>query len=310
MRKIIPVLTGLIVAALIWGVATYPRIGALAYEAGVAVEASLYGFEKERQAVNGLSMAYYVGGQHDAPAIVMLHGYSADKMVWLRFARHLTDDYTIIIPDLAGHGETGFDADWNYTMEAQAERVAGLLSELNIEKVHIIGNSMGGFISAQFALMYPERTLSVAPMDPAGVPTPEPSQMEQMLARGRNPFLMENGQQFAEFYRMTMAQPPWLPQMVLDAMAEDYRSRTPALETIFEDIQRSPLLTDRLGEIKAPALILWGDQDALIHVSGAKRWHDLVPNSELTVWEGIGHMPMLEIPEKSAQRYQKFLESL
>ena len=95
--------------------------------------------------------------------------------------------------------------------------------------------------------------------------------------------------------------------MVLDAMAEDYRVLAPQLEAIFADIQRSPLLTDRLGELQVPALILWGDQDALIHVSGAERWHALIPDSQLTVWEGIGHMPMLEIPEESAQRYRAFL---
>ncbi len=310
MKKIFVPLFAVIVVVVIWSLATYPRIGSLVYKSGVAVEAALYGFEKKQQSLGDLDMVYYVGGNANGPEIVMLHGYSADKMVWLRFARHLTDDYHILIPDLAGHGETGFEPDWDYTMAAQAKRVAGLLDALGIEKAHIIGNSMGGYISAQFALDYPVRTLSVTPVDPAGVPTPQPSRMEQMLAQGRNPFLIENGEQFTEFYHMTMAQPPWLPQLALDAMAEDYRVRAPQLEAIFADIQLSPLLTDRLQEIKAPTLVLWGEQDALIHVSGAQRWHELIPGSELTRWGGVGHMPMLEIPEESAQRYREFLIGL
>lgn len=310
MKKSLLILIGLVSVVVGWGVVTYPRVGAIVYEVGIATEAAVYGFEKRQQALGELEMVYYIGGNAEGPAIVMLHGYSADKMVWLRFAQHLSDDYHIIIPDLAGHGETGFASQWDYTMEAQAERVANLLSSLDIDQAHVIGNSMGGFIAAQFALMYPERTLSVTPVDPAGVPTPQPSKMEKMLAQGRNPFLVENAEQFTEFYHMTMAQPPWLPQMVLDAMAENYRARAPELDAIFADIQRSALLTDRLGDIESPALILWGDQDALIHVSGAQRWHELLPNSELTVWKGIGHMPMLEIPEDSARRYRKFLEGL
>ena len=310
MKKSLLILIGLVSVVVGWSAVTYPRVGAIVYEVGIATEAAVYGFEKRQQALSELEMVCYIGGNPERPAIVMLHGYSADKVVWLRFAQHLSDDYHIIIPDLAGHGETGFASQWDYTMEAQAERVAKLLSSLDIDRAHVIGNSMGGFIAAQFALMYPERTLSVTPVDPAGVPTPQPSKMEKMLAQGRNPFLVENAEQFTEFYHMTMAQPPWLPQMVLDAMAENYRARAPELDAIFADIQRSPLLTDRLGDIESPALILWGDQDALIHVSGAQRWHELMPNSELTVWKGIGHMPMLEIPEDSARRYREFLEGL
>ena len=109
---------------------------------------------------------------------------------------------------------------------------------------------------------------------------------------------------------MTMARPPWLPKMVLDAMAVDYQQRAAELAVIFDDIQESPLLTDRLGQITAPALVLWGSEDALIHVSGAKQWHALIPDSQLTVWDGIGHMPMLEIPTESAARYREFLDAL
>lgn len=310
MKKTFAVVSSLLLVGVVWAVSTYPKIGELMYKSAIAAEAAVYGFEKRRQQLAEMEMVYFVGGSPDKPAIIMLHGYSADKDVWLRFGQHFTENYQVIIPDLAGHGETGFNAKWDYTIAAQTDRVSELMDALEIESVHIIGNSMGGYISAAFAMTYPERTLSVAPMNPAGVTTPQPSKMDRMLAEGRNPFLLKDKKEFREFYHMTMARPPWLPQMVLDAMAEDYRIRQSQLAVIFDDLQESGELTDRLSQIAAPALVLWGTEDALIHVSGAERWQALVPNSQVTVWKDVGHMPMLEIPGESAMRYREFLETL
>ncbi len=310
MKKIVGLVGTLLLIGVVWAVSTYPQVGKLIYKSAISAEAAVYGFDKRSQQLSEIEMVYFVAGSTEKPTIIMLHGYSADKDVWLRFGKHFTDDYQVIIPDLAGHGETGFKAEWDYSIAAQTDRVAELLDALGIERAHIIGNSMGGYISAAFAITYSERTLSVAPMNPAGVTTPQPSDMDRMLAEGRNPFLLKNKQEFKEFYHMTMARPPWLPQIVLDAMAEDYRIRQSQLAAIFDDLQKSAPLTDRLGQIEAPALVLWGSEDALIHVSGAERWHELMPNSQLQVWENIGHMPMLEIPAESAERYREFLQSL
>jgi pimeloyl-ACP methyl ester carboxylesterase len=146
---------------------------------------------------------------------VLLHGYSADKQVWVRFARPLLDRYEVIIPDLAGHGATGFVPGLDYSGPAQARRVAAMLDTLGIAKAHVAGNSMGGFITAHFALAYPQRTLSAGLIDPAGVNSPEPSDMGKLLAGGRNPFEVNSRAEFDDFYAMTMAQPPWLPGIVI-----------------------------------------------------------------------------------------------
>ena len=292
-----------------WAAITYPKVGELAFKAGAAAEASLYGLEKQTVSVGDLDMVIYQGGPSDAPAIVMVHGYTADKDVWPRFAKAFTEDYRVVIPDLAGHGETAFDPSWDYSAAAQSKRIAGLLDALGIDKAHITGNSMGGMITAYFAIHYPQRTLSAMPIDPGGVASPEPSDMLKMLAEGKNPFLVNSAEDFSNFYPMTMAQAPWLPGFVLDAMAQKYMDRQERHAQIFADIENERLEPD-LSRLQAPALLLWGREDRLIHVSATKVWEALTPNLRVEILDDIGHMPMVEVPAQTAQIYRDFLQSL
>lgn len=288
--------------------ATYPAIGRWVYEDGGRAEASLYGLHREQLAAGDVRFTVYRGGAGaERETIVLLHGYSADKQVWPRFARHLLDRYQVIIPDLAGHGETGFVPGLDYSAPAQARRVAAMLDGLGIARAHIAGNSMGGFITAHFALAYPERTLSAGLIDAAGVHSPEPSDMGRMLEAGRNPFEVHSRAEFDQFYAMTMAQPPWLPGFVLAAMAERYQQRRPELTEIFRGFYDRDWLDSRLAEITAPTLVLWGDQDRLIHVSAARVWAAGLPRAKLVIREGIGHMPSVEQPAESAAIYRDFL---
>ncbi|KAA1421654.1 alpha/beta hydrolase [Nocardioides humilatus] len=290
---------------------TYPGVGALTYRLTVGVETRLDGLHTEHAEVDGLEMAYYEGGPVAAPTIVMLHGYSADRDVWARFAAELVDDYHVVIPDLAGHGDTPFVEGADYSAPAQADRVAGLLDVLDIDRTHIIGNSMGGFVAASFARAYPTRMLSLGLSDAAGVIAPEPSAMDILMERdGQNPFLLEDPDQFDDFYAMTMAKPPWVPGFVKDAMAQDYVDREPELAEIFEGFHHRDLLDEHLDEITAPAYVMWGEEDQLVDPSAADVWVDGLPDATLVTYPGIGHMPMLEIPEESAADYAAFLEDL
>lgn len=307
MKKIIIAAVLAVAGYLIW---TSPIVGQWIYANASDAEASMYGLEQQSIDIGELTIEAYVGGPETAPAIVMIHGYSADKDVWPRFAKHFVDDYRVVIPDLAGHGDTGFDPAWDYSAPAQARRVALLMDQLNIEKAHIIGNSMGGFITGWFARLFPERSLSATPVDPGGIASPVPSDMEVMLAEGKNPFLIQSTEDFERFYPMTMAKPPFLPPSVLAAMAEQYMARKPELDTIFPYIHgRDGLLTE-LPKITSPVLVMWGDHDRLLHVSAGRVWVDNLPNGRLHVFEGIGHMPMVEVPADTADVYRQFLNSL
>ncbi|MFT5675003.1 MAG: abhydrolase domain-containing protein 6, partial [Paraglaciecola sp.] len=219
---------------------------------------------------------------------------------------YLANDYQLVIPDLAGHGETPFDPNLSYSIEAQAFRLIQLLDKLDVRQVHVVGNSMGGFIAAYLAIQYPTRVLSAALIDPAGTKSAQPSKMDKMLIEGRNPFYINNKNEFAEFYAMTMAKPPYVPGIVLDALAEDYIAKRQQLQQIYDDFNASPLLVERLPQLFQSALLIWGEQDEIIHVSGSANWK-VIPNLEMEIWSDLGHMPMVEEPNRTAERYLRFL---
>jgi pimeloyl-ACP methyl ester carboxylesterase len=290
-----------------WSYATYPAVGQLTYDVASYSESHLYGLHKERVVVDGVPMVLYRSNGSGEP-ILMLHGFSADKDVWVRFARHFARTHQVIIPDMAGHGETGFKPEWDYSVPAQAARLVKLLDQLGIKQAHVIGNSMGGYITAQMALSYPGRVLSAGLVDPAGLPQPHPSELETQLAQGHNPFLIESRQDFARFYPMTMASPPPMPGFVLDAIAEQYIARRSQLEVIFKQARQPTDLPARVGQIKAPTLLLWGKLDRLIDVSAVPVWQAALPRAQVAVWDGIGHMPMVERPAESAELYAAFIK--
>lgn len=306
MKKRLIVLIAL--AALLWAAQTSPKLGEQLYQLSMAAESRLYGYQEQWVDIGDMPLSIYRGGDADKPAIVLIHGFSADKDTWLRFARHLNQDYQVIIPDLAGHGDTGFDTGWDYRMAAQSRRVSLLLDALDIDQAHIAGNSMGGFITADFALRYPQQTLSLGLIDPAGVTTPTPSPQQRLMEKGENAFFIQNRAQFDSFWAMTMARPPWLPGSVLAYKAEQYLQRRDQLEQIFHAILNSQALDSELDKITQPSLLQWGAEDQLIDVSGVSAWQAGMPQLQVTTWEGIGHMPQLEIPGRSAKRYLQFLQ--
>lgn len=309
MKWILRTLLVLVLALAAWASWTYPRIGELTFTYGAALEAQLYGLQKHTVDIGETQLVTYQGGPAQGETIVMIHGYTADKDVWPRFARHLLDEYRVVIPDLAGHGESAYDPAADHSIKAQAERVAAMMDRLGIARAHIIGNSMGGHITGYFAIHYPEKTLSAAPIDPAGVISPELSDMGHQLAAGRNPFLIETREDFAAFYPMSMASPPWLPGFVLDAIADQYIVRRARHEKIFADIHSTTIEAD-LNRLQAPALLIWGREDRLIHVSAVDVWSAGVPQLQVAVLDGIGHMPMVEAPVETAEIYHAFLQSV
>jgi pimeloyl-ACP methyl ester carboxylesterase len=302
---LVAIIVGFVGATFIAPAAT----GKLVFEWAAPFEASLYGLEKQVVDIGEMETHLYSNEIiAERPTIIMLHGYSADKDVWPRFAKHFTDDYNVIIPDMAGHGETGFHQDWHYGGPAQVERIVALLDKLSLDRVHVIGNSMGGFIAGHFARMYPQRTLSSTLVDPAGVESPTKSDMELMLAQGRNPFEINNREEFDTFYSMTMAQAPYIPDFILEAVSEKYQQRREELHEIFLDFHAQDSLQPLLGDIEVPVLLLWGDQDQLLHVSAVDVWQAGIKDISVKVWPGIGHMPMVEIPAESAAVYREFLD--
>ncbi|MFD2179919.1 alpha/beta fold hydrolase [Veronia pacifica] len=301
---------GLVLVALLFFVThKYPFFGQMSLRASKAVLATYFGFRKRHVQLSEQSLCFYESKESEGkPVLLMIHGYSADKSNWLYFARHFTKDYHIVIPDLAGHGETGFHSDWRYTVDAQAKRLDELITALSLGEVNLIGSSMGGMISAFYTSHYPQRVKSTVLFDPSGLREPLPSRrMQILLSENRNVFEIHSQQDFDEFYALTMSKPPWLPMFMRKAVAIEYQDRRDQLRQIGMDFHLH-FIDDEVVRITQPLLLIWGDEDQIIDKSCVDVWQGYLPHINVEIWPGIGHLPMLEAPKMSADRVRKFLQ--
>ncbi|MEP5486891.1 MAG: alpha/beta fold hydrolase, partial [Parasphingorhabdus sp.] len=137
--------------------------------------------------VGDMLWPYLEGGSPDAEPLVLLHGFGADKDNWAAYASEIVGKYRLIAPDLPGFGENIRDINRDYDMTTQAARVRDFLDAMGIEKCHIGGNSMGGFVSLRFALDYPERLISMTLFNNAGVVGANESKLQKEAQDGNNP---------------------------------------------------------------------------------------------------------------------------
>jgi pimeloyl-ACP methyl ester carboxylesterase len=277
--------------------------GAIAYERRLA------GLErKEISPPHGRRSVYLEGGR-GAP-LVLLHGFGANKDSFVRVAKYLTPHYRVVIPDLSGFGESAKPPQADYAPRAQAERLRTLVHALGLGKLHLGGNSMGGHIALTYAARYPKEVASLWLLDAAGVWSAPPSELRKIMTdTGENPLLVKNEEEFARLISLVTAKPPMIPRPLLDVLAQP-RIQNYALEQrIFKQIAADSV-EERIRGLAIPALIVWGQQDRVLHPATAGILQMLLIRSEVVMMPGVGHVPMLEEPEKSALDYLRFRATL
>ena len=249
-------------------------------------------------------------GHGSGTPIVLLHGIFAEKDHWVDFARPLTGQYRVIAPDIPGFGESTRRDDQPYDYAAHVTRLAAFLEALGLGRVHLAGNSMGGTIAALFALQHPERVASVAFIGaPHGIRSPQPSTLDRLIDTGQRPLVAHDAAAFGAMMDLVFEKRPFLPYPILHA-SEQEALRNATSNTRLWDAQLKDryLLEQHLGRLQQhPTLVLWGDSDRVFDRSGLKTLQTLLPHAQIAALPGIGHLPMMEAPKDTAQRYANFL---
>jgi pimeloyl-ACP methyl ester carboxylesterase len=263
---------------------------------------------KEINLPGDLHYVYLEGGKGEP--LMLLHGFGADKDNFTRVARFLTPHYRVIIPDHVGFGESSHPQDADYSAGVQAARIRTFAKALGITKLQLGGNSMGGHISMMYASLYPDEVKSLWLLDPGGIWSAPPSELREVISTtGENPLMARNEDEFAKIFAFVMADPPFIPRPMLNVMAKE-RIRNYELEKrILKDIVNDSAEKYVTG-LKTPTLIVFGDKDRVINPATAEVLHKLMPRSEVIIMKGIGHLPMIEQPQKSAEDYLKFRATL
>jgi pimeloyl-ACP methyl ester carboxylesterase len=256
----------------------------------------------------GLHFVYLEGGQGEP--LMLLHGFGADKDNFTRVARFLTPHFRVIVPDQIGFGESAHPQEVDYAPIAQAVRLRALAQALSIQRLHLGGSSMGGHIALTYAALHPAEVKSLWLLDPGGVWTAPESALQKIIREtGHNPLMARSEDEFAGIFAFVMSDPPFIPRPMLNVMARE-RIRNFALEDrIFKQL-KADSVEERVTGMATPTLIVWGEKDRAINVATANVLHKLMPNSQVVIMPGIGHLPMIEQPQQSAEDYLRFRASL
>lgn len=263
--------------------------------------------------VDGLRWPYLDGGPPDAPVILLVHGFGADKDTWLLYAGAFTRRYRVVAPDLPGFGEGTRNPDLRYSAAAQARRLHDFVAALGLDGFHLAGISMGGYISALYALEHPEQVSSLVMFDNAGIQTDARSPLRDLVDAGDNPLTVRTTEDLEAMIELITHRPPWIPGAFKRYFLRRCMADADLHDRIFwglaGEIEEHPL-NDRLAALTMPTLIIWGRNDKLFPASVVEVMTAGIPDSKAVVLDKTGHAPTIERPRLTAKHHLEFLGAL
>jgi len=267
--------------------------------------------------IDGVAINYVdVGERNDLRPIVYVHGLSGQWQNWLENIRRFARGRRVVALDLPGHGRTPIPNE-QITIEYYGRVVAELCRRLDLGPVVLVGNSMGGYISAEVAIKAPELVERLVLVSSAGISQRE-APRGTVLRVGR---ILALATRASTAQRRRYAARPYLRHWLLSAVVRHPTKLSP--DVAFEGLLKGTgkpgffdALTacldydflDRLPEIGCPTLVIWGEDDGIIPVQDADKFIELIRGSHKVVFKDTGHVAMVERPVTFNDQLQQFLD--
>ncbi len=255
----------------------------------------------------------------EGPAIVFVHGLSGSWPNWLEQLPVFAKDHRVIAMDLPGFGHSPMPHE-RITISAYARVLDGLLETLGVSAATVVGNSMGGFVSTELAIAFPQLVERLVLVSAAGISTYRHRDVERV-----EPYLRRVAPIVAVYTGWTASRSDWvarragLRNMTLGLITR-HPGRLPAalaaeqlrgagkpgfMQALKANIDYP--IRERLPEIACPTLIVWGEDDKVIPVSDASVFEELIPNSRKVIFADTGHVAMIERPASFNKLLSEFL---
>jgi pimeloyl-ACP methyl ester carboxylesterase len=277
-------------------------------------------FTLRRATIHGHEIRYRSAG--NGPVLLMLHGMASSSDTWRYIVPALTGRFTIVAPDLLGHGATAKPRT-EYSLGAQANMLRDLLALLGHERATVVGHSFGGGVAMQFAYQFPDRCERLVLVGSGGL-GPEVNTLlrllsipgaEHVLALFCSDRLRDTGHRMAAWAaRRGLRVSPVVEEIwrgyssLADADGRSAFFRT--LRAVIDSEGQSVSASDRLYLTCAvPTLIVWGNDDTIIPVTHAHTAHESIANSRLHLFGDTGHYPHCEAPERFTKVLIQFIDS-
>ena len=262
--------------------------------------------------VDGLRMHYQDSGQPTAPVVLLLHGFGSSSQTWDAWAAKLDTTFRVIRLDLPGFGLTGETPNKDYSEDQDVATLRHFVNTLGLSRFSVVGHSLGGKMAWSLAADQPDRVLALVLMAPDGFASPE--------AWGTKPYEVP-----AVAGLMKYSLPKYFVRHFLNSAYADTQWLTPQTVNRYHDMLRAPGVraaildrarqtvyidpTPRLRQIKAPTLLLWGENDAMIPSSNAARYAAVLAQSKTVVIPKIGHVIQEEQPDRGFAEVEAFLNA-
>ncbi|MFT4264859.1 MAG: alpha/beta fold hydrolase [Nocardioides sp.] len=273
--------------------------------------------------VHGHRRAYALGGRPigEAPVLLLLHGLACDRHTWDPVWDRLAESYTLLAPDLLGHGESDKPRG-DYSVGGYANGMRDLLTVLGIDKVTVVGHSFGGGVAMQFAYQFPERTERLFLVDAGGLGREVTPLIRALALPGYDavlrvltlPGVLElNLGALRLLHRLVpVAETRDLPEIA--AILESFRdagTRRAVHQLVTNAIDiRGQIVSIRdrayLTE-EMPLCVVWGEDDMVIPAKHAAIAGELAPNARIVVIPNAGHFPHRDHPEQFVALVDDFM---
>ena len=269
------------------------------------------------QMPDGVLLHYRDEGPRDGRTLMLVHGFSASLMDWDAWARPLATRYRIIRVDLPGHGLTRSPAGYMASTDGYADLMDAFATRLRPTRFVLIGNSMGGGVAWNFAVRHAGWLEGLVLVDAAGWPH-QAAQKGGPVIFGllRNPVAravlrnIDIRPLIGQGLRSAFIDPSLVTSGVIDRYADF--ARAPGHRAILLAIQNrsaSGTTVSDLGSIKVPTLVMHGEQDRLIPFADGQAYARAIPGAMLIAYPNVGHVPMEQIPARSANDLDRWLRT-
>ena len=254
---------------------------------------------KEQVTVGGAKIDYLKGGSGDP--LLVLHG-AGGNLGWLDYNRALAERYTVYAPSHPGYDESE-RPEWLETIPDMACFYLWFLQRMGLEKVRLMGVSMGGWIAAEMAIMCPQALERLVLVDAAGIKPTEGEIVDIFLISPEevNELLFHDPKQSPEWEQLLGREQSPEERLVAEV------NRETAVRLCWKPYMHDPRLAGLLGRVNVPSLVVWGREDAIVPVKCGEQYHEALPNSTLKVLEECGHWPHVEKRDEFIQSVTEFL---
>ena len=260
------------------------------------------GIESRSVQVAGHRVHYLAEGPAAGPVVVLVHGLGGHSEQWLNLSAYLVKaGYRVYIPDLPGYGRSEKPADFSYSVHDEAEAVVGFFDALGLKQVDLGGWSMGGGIVQHVAFRHPERVRRLMLFASIGI--------KQAPTFDVRLFTPSTPAELAQLNALLMPNPPKAPDFVARDLLRISQERAWVIQRALDSMSTGQDATDSLlPQLKMPVLIVWGDKDRIIPLNQGETMHRLVPQSELDVITGCGHLAPVQCSAQIGPKVVEFLK--